>query len=574
MVNALFSCDEAPTPKAWQAESWDIRESIRHYGPRATLNLRLENLSHALVGTLSTIAADLVRIAAYAYLADQSIRRGGPKDVHGKRWRRHLALSVPVTDPDVWRREPVYTALHDTLNFVSDDHWEFDFTSGAPEGGQLPLNMDKSVLHGNPDSVVLFSGGADSLCAVVDGVTKANGRPVLISHRPAPPLDSRQKRLRTALRQRFTHWGFPHISCWVHRRGSEAVETSQRTRSFLYASLGTAVASALELEEVVLADNGVVSLNIPINAQLVGSLATRSTHPKFLALFNHLAAEIFDQPPKLTNTLWNRTRAEALATLPETGTEDLLQETVSCAHARGRPAVQPNCGVCSQCIDRRFGSIAAGLEEHDLPERYGLDIFRDELPPGNARTLAVSFVRFASQISDTDGTTLFDDFPQLVDCVLTDDPEPSKTADELIALLKRHAASVLRVMETQIATHTAALASGKVSPNSLLALVASGMTPTDESIRANGEHEDFRHSEDFRSVFLRGQEYTLTTQQAQIVEMLYDAHRNKTPDLSPEYILDRIGSPGSRFRDSFRNSDAWGTLVVPGKRRGTYRLNL
>lgn len=574
MARALFLCDGASKPWEWRDRAWEVEEVIRHHGPKADLNLRVENLSHRVLGTIDARASDLVRIAAYVYGADQSVRRGGSKDVYGAAWRRTMALSIPVVDPDFWSQEEIRQALQDALDFVSDDDWEFHFSPGAPEAGQLVLNVDKAALLSRPDSVILFSGGADSLCATIEKAVDGRSRPLLISHRPTPPVDSRQKILLSGLRERFATWAFPQLGFWIHRRGSEAVETSQRSRAFLFASLGTAVASALNLRDVVLADNGVVSLNIPFNAQLVGALATRSTHPKFLRLFNRFIQAVFDDPPQLSNPLSNRTRAEALEILHAHRVEALLQETVSCSHARGRPAVQPHCGVCSQCIDRRFASLAAGLEEHDLAQCYGLDIFRDELPPGNGRTLAVSFVRFATQISESDGRTLFDAFPELGDCILPADPQPAKTAQELVALLKRHAASVLGVMESQVAMRTQEVASGRLPPNSLLALVASGVTPTDESIRTNGEHEDFRHSEDFRSVFLRGREYTLTTQQAQIVEMLYDAHKNKTPDLSDDYILDRLGSPGSRFRDSFRNSDAWGTLVVSGKRRGTYRLNL
>ena len=47
----------------------------------------------------------------------------------------------------------------------------------------------------SPDSVFLLSGGADSLCAVVEETAVNGGKPALVSHRPAPLLDNRQKQL-------------------------------------------------------------------------------------------------------------------------------------------------------------------------------------------------------------------------------------------------------------------------------------------------------------------------------------------------------------------------------------------
>jgi 7-cyano-7-deazaguanine synthase in queuosine biosynthesis len=573
VARALFLCDGASKPSEWRDQAWDVEGVIRHHGPRADLNLRVENLSHRVLGAIDARASDLVRIAAYVYGADQSVRRGGPKDVYGADWRRTMALSIPVVDPDFWSQREIRDVLQDALNFVSDDDWEFHFSPGAPEAGQLVLNVDKAELLSRPDSVVLFSGGTDSLCATIERAAASLGRPLLVSHRPTPPVDSRQKTLLAGLRRCLAAWPFPQIGIWVHRRGSDAVETSQRSRSFLFASLGTAVAGALNVRDVILADNGVVSLNIPFNAQLVGALATRSTHPKFLWLFNRFIQTVFDDPPQLSNPLANRTRAEAFQILRANHAEALLQETVSCSHARGRPSVQPHCGICSQCIDRRFASLSASLEEHDLAECYGLDIFRDQLPPGNGRTLAVSFVRFATQICENDETALFIRFPQLGDCILPADPEPERTAHELVALLKRHAAGVLGVMESLAALHTADLASGRLPPNSLLASVASGRTPVEVSEPPDDEDEDFRHSPDFTTVVSKGTPYSLTPQQAQIVKLLNQAYENKAPELSQAYILAELKLPGTQLRDTFKKSEAWGRLVVRGRRRSTYRLN-
>ena len=69
-------------------------------GQWGDLTLRMQNVSHALRGNVEARAADLVRIAAYVYAADQIVGRGGLTDIYGDRWRREFWLCVPVTDPD------------------------------------------------------------------------------------------------------------------------------------------------------------------------------------------------------------------------------------------------------------------------------------------------------------------------------------------------------------------------------------------------------------------------------------------------------------------------------------------
>jgi hypothetical protein len=66
--------------------------------------------------------------------------------------------------------------------------------------------------------------------------------------------------------------------------------------------------------------------------------------------------------------------------------------------------------------------------------------------------------------------------------------------------------------------------------------------------------------------------------QAQIVQMLHEAYLAGTPELSNEYILEKLEATTSRLRDSFRGTGTrlWGEnkLIIPGKKKGLYRLNL
>ena len=85
---------------------------------------------------------------------------------------------------------------------------------------------------------------------------------------------------------------------------------------------------------------------------------------------------------------------------------------------------------------------------------------------------------------------------------------------------------------------------------------------------------DFTHSEDFRSVCIMGQGFTLTPAQAKIIELLHEAWENGNPDLGHAFILVKLESTSKRLRDLFQsNRGAWKALII-SKKKGTARLNL
>jgi hypothetical protein len=85
----------------------------------------------------------------------------------------------------------------------------------------------------------------------------------------------------------------------------------------------------------------------------------------------------------------------------------------------------------------------------------------------------------------------------------------------------------------------------------------------------------FTHSEDYRSVTLRGKTHTLTSQQAQMIEILHEAHKNGNPDVSIAHIQERLEKNNSRWQDTFKsNPKAKKALVISGARKGTLRLNV
>src|SRR5690242_15312261 len=91
---------------------------------------------------------------------------------------------------------------------------------------------------------------------------------------------------------------------------------------------------------------------------------------------------------------------------------------------------------------------------------------------------------------------------------------------------------------------------------------------------AENQPSGFRASPDYRSIEFKGKQYVLTLGQAQVVQMLDESRKSGTPCLGQDYILEKLETPASRLRDTFKTSPLWRTLIVRGEKRGTYRLNL
>jgi hypothetical protein len=489
-TRVLIRCDGAAVPSELRDQVWDASEEILSDGRAGGLNLRLDSTGGRVLGNLGPRASDLVRIAAYTYAADQMVRRRVRADAHRAGWRRCFALCIPVADPAFWSTPAVHAALIAALDFATDDAWSFVFSRAEVGVTQLRLDIEDRPLLADPNTVLLFSGGTDSLCALVEAVA-GGARPIVVSHRPAPHVDHRQKVLLAALRRQFPGWQFPHLSFWIHRRGSEAVESTQRARAFLFAALGVAVAGRVDLAPVLLPDNGYVSLGPPISAQLVGALTSRGTHPTFLRLMNKFAALVFPGGPPVTNPLADRTRAEALRVLPANNCAELLPETRTCGRLRGpdRTNERPHCGGCSQCVDRRFATIAAGLEAHDPVASYGLDIFQAGLPEGEPRTIAVSYVQYAQRVEALAPEELFLEYPHLEQCLDPDGSGVASSAEHIADLLKRHSGEVLEVLAEMVGRYRSALVRRALPELGLLPLAVGMGVPSAAPIDASNGAE-------------------------------------------------------------------------------------
>ncbi|MDZ4723376.1 MAG: hypothetical protein SGI97_05680 [candidate division Zixibacteria bacterium] len=90
------------------------------------------------------------------------------------------------------------------------------------------------------------------------------------------------------------------------------------------------------------------------------------------------------------------------------------------------------------------------------------------------------------------------------------------------------------------------------------------------------EQEIFLYSPDYKSVRIKGQLFTLTYKQAQVIAFLHELWLSGTPSVSVSTVRNKFYSIGSedRLKRLFRAKEAWDALVIRGERRGSIRLNM
>ena len=416
---------------------------------------------------------DFLEIAATVFAADGAVRRGGDtRPGFGEGWRRTFDFSIAVRDPEFWNRIHVIQALRETVSFLTEDDAFFSFTrSQAPTGSERYFDLAEP---GDPDfaveSVLLFSGGLDSLTGAVETLDETTGRVALVTHLSAPKRMSHQTDLVEALQRLY-----PDRILWLpvlarRKGGKRSREMTQRSRSLLFAALGVVAARMLGARHLRFFENGVTSHNLPISSQIVGTMATRTTHPQSLRLLDGLAALVSDRRVSIENPYQWMTKTEVLTRLAELGGRNLIARSVSCSAVWKRSRDEPHCGSCSQCIDRRFAMIATGLADDDPSAGYGTDVMVGRRETEQSRILALDWVRHAVGFESIDPKAFMGRFgSELMRIVKGLSPSAAtEAATRTIDMHRRHAVSVRQALAVSIQNHSKDLAHQRLPATSLI----------------------------------------------------------------------------------------------------------
>ncbi len=470
----LFVCSGAEVAASDPVAQGRHRIELDSVGPQPNVHISFENVARVFRRDLSPRLIDFLEIASYVFSADCATRRGTQwtDDDSTEPWGRDFAFVIPVRQPDFWEAAKIKDLVRDVLGFLSNDTYSFRF---------LPLQQDRAnqqpyfefgdqkdwPFH-SPERVLMFSGGLDSLAGAVETAV-AGTKSVLVSHRPVSTLDSRQKKLFSELQKRFPGQ-LIHIPVWINKAESFGREPTQRTRSFLYSALGTLVAQSVHASGVRFYENGIVSLNLPIAQEVIRARASRTTHPVALDLLASLCAAVTERDFIVDNPYLFKTKAEVVAALATHESAYLIADTCSCSHSMFQSKTQRHCGRCSQCIDRRFATTAAGLLSYDSEKDYVTDVFVGTRKGALERAIAVDYTRHGIELYQRSENELAAIFNAELSRAVRNQARRSEAAQEIISMHKRHGEMVTRVLVQKVVENAAKLVDGTLDSTSLLAL--------------------------------------------------------------------------------------------------------
>ena len=438
--------------------------------------LNIDSLLSKMLEAIPPVLHDLLEIATYVYVGDQFISRGGEKSFdYGNKWHRRLHYIIPVCKDSFWGQDTVKELLEDTLSAAAGETYTFEFIHRPERDRPNFLDVTENADYKYKiEEVLLFSGGLDSFTGAMDEIVGQGRNVCLVSHQSNGKLVKLQRDLHKRLADLSVCKVKPlHVPVLVNKRKDMTHDKSQRTRSFLFATLGAIVAHYEKLNRVRFYENGIVSCNLPWDGQTLQARATRSTHPKVLSLLSNLISEVVDYDFTFENPYFNKTKTDVVERLVELQHQVMIEDTRSCAGSVYRKP-HTHCGTCSQCVDRRFATIAAKCEKCDPQRTYYTNIFIDELKETYDKAMAVGFVGFTNS---TESSTI-DSFTHnyLSDLVEISRYITNNGSEEGLKLLfelhLRHAKQINAVVDTKMAENVVNLRKGILPETCLVNMIA------------------------------------------------------------------------------------------------------
>jgi 7-cyano-7-deazaguanine synthase in queuosine biosynthesis len=358
-----------------------------------TLSIRLDDQSPHLSSNVWEVltrhgitprgpAIDLLRLALTVYTADQIISR----DVEGYQgWSRHIRLHMPVQDVTLW--QGTRERLETTLSFLSGDKWELVFRQA------IPASAIANILTFAPPitKVCLLSGGLDSLIGALDLLDRGD-TVAFVSHHKAGSEHRAQEEIFNELVAQYGTIRCIRLDFYVQpNQGNQQAkkEGTSRARSFLFLSLGLVVANFHSNgTQLIVPENGLISLNIPLTEARLGSHSTRTTHPYFLTELGEILQRLGISVP-VVNPYQFKTKGEMMQECTNQAILTTLQtSSLSCSHAENsrlvgqRPGI--HCGYCVPCIIRQSAEFSHGgvrttyvIDIHTHPPSFRTDSGRD-----------------------------------------------------------------------------------------------------------------------------------------------------------------------------------------------------
>lgn len=299
---------------------------------------------------------DLLYLSLFVFAVDRIIPRDSAEDS----WKRDIELHIPVLSYEKWEKES--EKVEAILNFLSGDKWRIIFRKRTKIKSEEFMYEKYKKLQGEKysyNTLCMFSGGLDSGIGAINLIEEKESidEILFISHYGGGKgTKEYQDYLKESLIKKY---GISEKHFYQnHAKAINAIEDTTRTRSFMFFSHAIAYATAMKNKvELIIPENGLISLNIPLTYTRLGTSSTRTTHPHYIKMLQQLVLDLGIQV-HIINPYQFKTKGEMIL---ECKNRELLQDniinTMSCSHpdvGRFRGATHAyHCGYCFPCTIRR-----------------------------------------------------------------------------------------------------------------------------------------------------------------------------------------------------------------------------
>lgn len=305
-------------------------------------------------GQIPEEAFSLMLLSAIIYSIDRSVNRH-QYSIDG--WTREFDVEIKL--PAFAKFQQCKNDIDRMLSFLTGDYWNCNFIDNAVV--EYP-KFKPYAYYDDVTQVNLFSGGLDSLIGAIDYiVNNPNSKLYLSSHYDSymtgPKTD--QSRVRKELLKVYGKSIVYSEGVCITPGISE--ETSCRSRSFVFIALANIVATYAKCN-VVIPENGSVSLNFPLSHSRRAACSTRTTHPIFLSQFQTLLVKL-----GLTSIVSNpyefKTKGEMVM---DCANRDMLIKILPLSNSCGKRNMHQHmyddshathCAHCMPCMYRKAATI-------------------------------------------------------------------------------------------------------------------------------------------------------------------------------------------------------------------------
>ncbi len=406
-------------------------------------------ITRAFSRRLDPLLADWIDTALFVYLADRlSLRRRHTSQHYALQWGRKLHLKVPVRIPEVWTRLEIYESLQRLLHFFTEDDWQIEFVKDCKT--QRLSESQNSLLPAwepSPVRVALYSGGLDSFAGTVQQIAELPEHQfVLVSGVTSTRQGKAQRNQIRVINENALRHAIRIPVFYGLRRGIEREERSQRSRGFLFTTLGAVTAITAGANELYIYENGIGAINLPYDGSQVGTSNTRAANPIALLRMSKFVADLTGVPVRIENPFLFQTKAEMCRhpELRRLGQHTAL--TFSCDGFPIRHKDQPQCGVCTSCLLRRLSLESAGLSSFDLG--YSHDLLSAQFVDKRKQLDSLRVMDWQAQriavalASSNPWQALRQEFPALIDVVSeicrTNGSQPEEIRSALLRLYSQY----------------------------------------------------------------------------------------------------------------------------------------